>query len=311
MTTADYQQPAAESIVTYLNEIGSEPLLTFSEEQELAGSIDAGRKAAQRLEQEQHRISAEEERRLCTLVEAGERSRAKLISANLRLVVSIARRYQGHGLTLPDLIQEGSLGLMRAVDKFDAGRGLKFSTYATYWIRQSVGRAVADQGRTVRLPVHLGERLSQLSKVRQQLTQQLDRDPTPEEVAAEMGLSAEQVLRAERAALTPASLDEPHGDDGSGALSDTLSDQQEATPLEQVSSQLLRADLHEALSYLTSRERHIIELRYGLGEHPPLTLEQIGRTLNLTRERVRQLEAEALKKLRSPGVGRRLFGYLE
>ncbi|MCU0493274.1 MAG: sigma-70 family RNA polymerase sigma factor [Chloroflexaceae bacterium] len=241
----------------------------------------------------------------------GQRARAQLINSNLRLVVSIARRYQGHGLSLLDLVQEGSLGLMRAVDKFDPSRGLKFSTYATYWIRQSVGRAVADHGRTVRLPVHLGERLSQLARVRQRLIQKLDRDPTHEEVAQEMGLTTEQVVRAEQAALMPFSLDEPQNDDNTNPLADTLSDTHQPTPLEQVSHQLLRDDLSEALSHLTDRERRILELRYGLEGQPPLTLEQIGQTLNLTRERVRQLEGEALKKLRSPVLGQRLHGYLE
>jgi RNA polymerase primary sigma factor len=301
---------AAESIILYLNEIGDEPLLTFAQEQELARVINEGREATRKLSGETP-LLPQERRRLDEHVSAGERARAQLISSNLRLVVSIARRYQGHGLSLLDLIQEGSLGLMRAVDKFDASRGLKFSTYATYWIRQSVGRAIADQGRTVRLPVHLGERLSRLARVRQQLTQRLDRDPTPEEIATELGLTTDQVTRAEQAAMAPASLDEAHTDDGSGSLAEIIADPLQLSPLEEVSHALLRDDLSEALSHLTPRERNILNLRYGLSGETALTLEQIGQRLSLTRERVRQLESEALKKLRDPMLARRIHGYFD
>ncbi len=301
---------ATDTIILYLNEIGDEPLLTFDQEQALARAMAEGLEAANRLAAEPQPPLTERQR-LEQQVAAGERARAQLINSNLRLVVSIARRYQGHGLSLLDLIQEGSLGLMRAVDKFDPGRGLKFSTYATYWIRQSVGRAIADHGRTVRLPVHLGERLSRLARVRQQLIQRLDREPTPEEVASEAGLTPEQVTRAEQAALTPASLDEAHTEDGTGTLAEVISDPLQPSPLDEVSHALLRDDLSEAMSHLTSRERHILCLRYGLYGETALTLEQIGQRLNLTRERVRQLESEALKKLRDPLLGRRLHGYFE
>ncbi|NTW02213.1 MAG: sigma-70 family RNA polymerase sigma factor [Oscillochloris sp.] len=300
----------ADSIILYLNEIGDEPLLTFDQEQELASAMQIGRDAARRLHDE-HPLISTERWRLEHQVSTGSAARAQLINSNLRLVVSIARRYQGHGLGLLDLIQEGSLGLMRAVDKFDPSRGLKFSTYATYWIRQSVGRAIADHGRTVRLPVHLGERLSRLARARQNLIQQLDRDPTPEEVANELGITPEQVTRAEQAALIPASLDEAHTDDGNGALAEVIADPLEPTPLEQVAHGLLRDDLSEAMSHLTQRERQILSLRYGLAGEHALTLEQIGQRLNLTRERVRQLESEAFKKLRDPHLGRRLHGYFE
>ncbi len=300
----------ADSIILYLNEIGDEPLLTFDQEQELARVMHEGLAASQRLACNAP-VATSERRRLEQQVAAGDRARAQLIHSNLRLVVSIARRYQGHGLSLLDLIQEGSVGLMRAVDKFDPSRGLKFSTYATYWIRQSVGRAIADHGRTVRLPVHLGERLARLARARQQLTQRLDREPTAEEVASEVGLTTEQVTRAEQAALMPASLDEPHTEDGTGTLAEIIADPLQLSPLEQVSHTLLQDDLSEALSHLTQRERHIIRLRYGLDGENALTLEQIGQRLNLTRERVRQLESEALKKLRDPLLGRRLHGYFE
>ncbi len=312
MTNSVYTSPvAAESIILYLNEIGDEPLLTFDQEQDLAHTIEAGRAARHGLVCADSPLALAERQRLEQQANAGDEARARLINCNLRLVVSIARRYQGHGLSLLDLIQEGSLGLMRAVDKFDPRRGFKFSTYATYWIRQSVGRAIADQSRTVRLPVHLGERLARLSRVRQQLAQRLDREPTPEEVAQELGLSLDQVARAEQAALTPASLDEPHTEDGSGSLAEIVSDPLQLSPLEEVSHDLLRDDLCEALSHLNSRERSILQLRYGLGGATAMTLEQIGRQLSLTRERVRQLESEALKKLRDPHLGRRLHGYFD
>lgn len=306
--TGGLQPP--DSIITYLNEIGREPLLTFVQEQDLAGRLQAGRVASQRLI-ESHLLASSERQPLQQAVSEGQHARAQLINSNLRLVVSIARRYQGHGLSLLDLIQEGTLGLMRAVDKFDPKRGLKFSTYATYWVRQSVGRAIADHGRTVRLPVHLGERLSRLSRVRQQLIQQLDREPTPDELAGELGLTTEQVTRAEQAAMMPCSLDEAQTDDGSATLAETIADPSQLTPLEEVSQTLLRDDIAAAMAYLTGRERDILRLRYGLSDGNPMTLEQIGKQLNLTRERVRQLETEALKKLRDPLLGRRLRGYLE
>jgi RNA polymerase primary sigma factor len=299
----------ADSIILYLNEIGDEPLLTFDQEQDLAQKMLAGRESRARLAEEE--LSPRERARLETQAHHGERARAQLINSNLRLVVSIARRYQGHGLTLLDLIQEGSLGLMRAVDKFDPTRGLKFSTYATYWIRQSVGRAIADHGRTVRLPVHLGERLSRLARVRQELIQRLDRDPTAEELAVELGLTVEQVTRAEQASMTPASLDETHTEDGTGSLAEIIADPLQLSPLEQVTHSLLRDDLTSAMAHLSQRERNILRLRYGLEGETAHTLEQIGRRLSLTRERVRQLEGEALKKLRDPLLGRRLHGYFE
>ncbi len=312
MTNPAYSSPGtAESIILYLNEIGDEPLLTFDQEQDLARLMNDGKEAGHHMAHDEHPVPPSDRRRLEERMSSGERARAQLINSNLRLVVSIARRYQGHGLSLLDLIQEGSLGLMRAVDKFDPTRGFKFSTYATYWIRQSVGRAIADHGRTVRLPVHLGERLSRLARVRQLLTQRLDREPTAEEVAAELGLTPDQVIRAEQAALTPASLDEAHTDDGTGTLAEIIADPLQLSPLEEVSHDLLRDDLSEAMSHLTPRERNILQLRYGLSGETALTLEQIGQRLNLTRERVRQLESEALKKLRDPLLGRRLHGYFD
>lgn len=300
---------ASDTIVLYLNEIGAEPLLSFEQEQQLAHAMAQGRRATERLVNEPL-LPIAEKQRLAAQVAAGEQARAQLINSNLRLVVSIARRYQGHGLALLDLIQEGSVGLMRAVDKFDASRGLKFSTYATYWIRQSIGRAIADHSRTVRLPVHLGERLSRLSRLRQELAQQLDREPTLEELANAAGLTIEQVERAEQAGLTPASLDEAHTEDGGGALAEILTDPLQPTPFEEVSESMLQADVQAALSQLSPRERNILRLRYGLDGEPMHTLEQIGQRLRLTRERVRQLEHEALRKLRDPSLHPQLQGYV-
>ncbi len=300
---------ASDPIVLYLNEIGAEPLLTFEQEQQLAQTIAQGRRATERLNNEPL-LPVAEKQRLMAQVQAGEQARAQLINSNLRLVVSIARRYQGHGLTLLDLIQEGSVGLMRAVDKFDASRGLKFSTYATYWIRQSIGRAIADHSRTVRLPVHLGERISRLSRIRQELAQKLDREPTLEELAEAAGLTVEQVERAEQACLTPTSLDEPHTVDGSGALAEILTDPLQPTPFDEVSEAMLQADVQQALKQLSPRERNILRLRYGLDGEQMHTLEQIGQRLHLTRERVRQLEHEALRKLRDPALHPQLQGYV-
>jgi RNA polymerase primary sigma factor len=212
---------------------------------------------------------------------------------------------------LLDLVQEGNLGLMRAVDKFEANRGLKFSTYATYWLRQSVGRAVADSSRTVRLPVHMGERLSILAKTRQRLAQEFERDPTIEELAEATGLTIQQISRAERARMSPASLEAVRDENSTFTLEHSLADRAQESLLDQAARSLLRDDVHEAMSHLTAREREIISLRYGLHDDTPRTLEEVGRILDLTRERIRQLEGEALKKLRDPALGRRLRGYLE
>nr|AAB07553.1 SigC [Chloroflexus aurantiacus J-10-fl] len=299
---------ASDPIVLYLNEIGAEPLLTFEQEQHLAQTMSQGRRAAERLHNEPL-LPLAEKQRLIAQVNAGT-GRAQLINSNLRLVVSIARRYQGHALSLLDLIQEGSVGLMGAVDKFDASRGLKFSTYATYWIRQSIGRAIADHSRTVRLPVHLGERLSRLSRLRQELSQQLDREPTLEELAAGCRPERRAGRTAEQAGLAPTSLDEPHTEDGGGALAEILTDPLQPTPFDEVSESMLQADVQHALQQLSPRERSILRLRYGLDGEPMHTLEQIGQRLRLTRERVRQLEHEALRKLRDPSLHPQLQGYV-
>jgi RNA polymerase primary sigma factor len=302
--------PVAESLTEYLNEIGRLPLLSFNEEQNLAESYRHGRAAAEALEAGAY-ANLDERKKLEELVAHGEHARSTLINANLRLVVSIARRYQGHGLSLLDLVQEGNLGLMRAVDKFDGDRGLKFSTYATYWVRQSVGRAVADGARTVRLPVHMGERLSMIARLRQRLTQDMGREPTTEELAEAAGLTMQQLHRAEQASQTTYSLEAARDESGSFTLEHVLADQNQEPLLDQAAQTLLRDDLREAMSHLTSREREILTLRYGLGDGTAHTLEEVGRILGLTRERIRQLEAEAMKKLRDPRLGKRLRGYFD
>ncbi|MBC8077123.1 MAG: sigma-70 family RNA polymerase sigma factor [Chloroflexales bacterium] len=305
----DEAAPLHESLTDYLNEIGRQPLLSFAEEQLLAARHHSGREAASRLEANQ--CGNDERRELECAVERGHEARAQLISSNLRLVVSIARRYQGHGLGLLDLVQEGNLGLMRAVDKFEANRGLKFSTYATYWVRQSVGRAVADSSRTVRLPVHMGERLTLLARTRQRLSQELEREPTPQELADATGLTMPQVVRAERARMAPMSLEAARDDNGGYTLEQSLADRNQEALDDQAARNLLRDDVREAMSHLTTREREILCLRYGLEDGTTRTLEEVGRLLELTRERIRQLEGEALKKLRDPVLGRRLHGYLD
>lgn len=307
---SDVPAPTAESLTDYLNEIGRQPLLTFAEEQKLADWHTKGRVAAESLHTGAF-TTAEERRQLEQAVARGNGARAQLINSNLRLVVSIARRYQGHGLSLLDLVQEGNLGLMRAVDKFDGERGLKFSTYATYWVRQSVGRAVADGSRTVRLPVHMGERLTMLTRTRQRMTQDLGREPTKEELAEATGLTVQQLARAEQACQTTYSLDAARDDSGSFTLEHVISDDTQESLIDQAARRLLRDDLREAMSHLTTREHEILSLRYGLEGGSAHTLEEVGKILNLTRERIRQLEAEALKKLRDPHLGKRLRGYLD
>lgn len=308
--TSDAPTPVAESLTDYLNEIGRQPLLSFAEEQHLADSHRKGRVAAEHLRTGVCG-SLEERRLLEQTIARGNSARAQLINSNLRLVVSIARRYQGHGLSLLDLVQEGNLGLMRAVDKFDGERGLKFSTYATYWVRQSVGRAVADGARTVRLPVHMGERLSMLTRTRQRITQEIGREPSNEELAEATGLTLQQIVRAEQASQATYSLEAARDENDNFALEHILSDEREEPLLDQAARHLLRDDLLEAMSHLTTREREILSLRYGLEGGSAHTLEEVGKILNLTRERIRQLEAEALKKLRDPMLGRRLRGYLD
>jgi RNA polymerase primary sigma factor len=262
-------EPSLDSLRLYLREIGRVPLLTADQEVYLARRIERGDMAA----------------------------KAQMIEANLRLVVSIAKGYLGRGLSFLDLIQEGSLGLIRAVEKFDYRRGYKFSTYATWWIRQAVTRAIADKARTIRIPVHMVERLNKVVLAERRLVQQLAREPDPEEIAAELELSADEVREIVRMASAPVSLERPVGEDGEARLGDFVEDESAASPLELAALAVRRRALRQVLDSLPERERHVIELRYGLDGAAPRTLEQVGRTFGVTRERIRQIEHATLKQL--------------
>lgn len=303
-------EPALDAVQHYLQEIGRVALLTASEEVELAERMERGDAAQERLTSAED-LSPQLRRALEQDVARGNEARRHLIQANLRLVVSIAKKYIGRGLSLLDLIQEGNIGLMRAVEKFDYRKGNRFSTYATWWIRQAVTRAIAEQGRTIRLPVHMSESVGQVKRAAERLSQSLERQPTAEEIAIALGQPIERVQRVIEAARRPVSLETPVGDEGEHTLGDFLQDDELPTPTDFASQQLLRSDLAQALNHLTERERRIIDLRYGLADGQRRTLEEVGKVLGMTRERARQIEAEALRRLRQPDVGQHLRDYLE
>jgi RNA polymerase sigma factor (sigma-70 family) len=281
----------------YLSELGSYPLLTADQEVELARAIEVGRAAE--LELAADDVTRARRAVLEREVAAADAARRTFIQSNLRLVVSIAKRYQGTGMTLLDLIQEGNLGLMRAVEKFDHRKGFKFSTYATWWIRQSIGRGIADKGRTIRLPSHLVDTMAVVSKASATMLKTLGREPTPAELADETGLAEDRVRVALRAAPDLVSLSASIGEDD-GELGDLLADDNAEAPFEAAALSLARADLQTLLDYLNPREREILSLRFGLQGEQPLTLDEVGRLFNVTRERIRQIEAKALTKLRHP-----------
>lgn len=300
---------SVDAVRLYLNEIGRVDLLSAADEVDLAKRIEAGVHAAQILDSLDH-LGPEQRARLRRIERYGRRAKSELIEANLRLVVSIAKRYVGRGLLFPDLIQEGNLGLMRAVDKFDPTRGYKFSTYATWWIRQMISRSIADQSRTIRIPVHLVETMNKIKKVERQLVQTLGREPTVEEVARACELDVERVEEFRRLAIDPASLDAPVGEDGDASMGELIEDANATVPVEAASYLLLQRHLSVVLEELSERERTVIERRFGLRNAEPHTLEQVGAELGLTRERIRQIEAKALAKLRHPSYAEALEGYL-
>jgi RNA polymerase primary sigma factor len=304
------EPPVLDAVQHYLQEIGRVSLLTASEEIELAERMERGDAALSRLEDAEE-MNTQLRYALETDVYRGEEARRHLIQANLRLVVSIAKKYVGRGLSLLDLIQEGNIGLMRAVEKFDYHKGNRFSTYATWWIRQAVTRAIAEQGRTIRLPVHMSESVGQVKRAAEKLSQSLERQPTAEEIAIALGQPIDRIQRILEAARRPVSLETPVGDEGEHTLGDFLPDEELPNPTEFAAQQMLRHDLATALDSLSERERRIIDLRYGLIDGQRRTLEEVGKVLGMTRERARQIEAEALRRLRQPEVGQHLRDYLE
>ncbi|WP_322802666.1 sigma-70 family RNA polymerase sigma factor [Thermoflexus sp.] len=297
-----------DTLALYLKEVGRIPLLTPEEEVALAQRIERGRQAERRLAQ--GNLSPEERRRLEEIAADGRAAQDHLILANTRLVISVAKKYIGRGLPLSDLIQEGNIGLIRAVKKFDWRRGHKFSTYATWWIRQAVTRAIADQSRTIRVPVHMGDQINRLLRLQQQLAQELGRDPTVEELAEAMAIPPSRVEQLLQMARQPVSLEAPTDDEEESVLGDFIEDRGVTSPAEAVSQQMLREILHEALATLSPREVRILKLRYGLVDGRMYTLEEVGRKLGVTRERVRQIEAQALARLRHPIYARRLREFL-
>ena len=297
----------------YLKEIGKVPLLTAAEEIDLAMKIEAGVAAAAELdkaEEEGRELERREKRRLGRVEQVGIDAKQQLIEANLRLVVSIAKRYVGRGMLFLDLIQEGNLGLIRAVEKFDYTKGFKFSTYATWWIRQAITRAIADQARTIRIPVHMVETINKLVRVQRQLLQDLGRDPTPEEIGEEMGMSAERVREIQKISQEPVSLETPIGEEEDSQLGDFIEDAQAVAPPEAASDSMLREQLDQVLDGLADRERKVIKLRFGLEDGHPRTLEEVGREFGVTRERIRQIESKTLAKLRHPSRSGKLKDYM-
>jgi len=297
----------------YLKEIGKVNLLTSEEEVALAQEMVAGSEAAGQLaelEREGQEIPREVREELERLIKKGERAKQRLAEANLRLVVSIAKRYVGRGMQFLDLIQEGNLGLIKAVEKFDFTKGFKFSTYATWWIRQAITRAIADQARTIRIPVHMVETINKVIRVSRQLLQELGHDPTPEEIAKEMGMPVERVREILKIAQEPVSLETPIGEEEDSHLGDFIPDEDASEPAEAASFTLLKEQLVEVLSTLTPREEKVLKLRFGIEDGRTRTLEEVGKEFNVTRERIRQIEAKALRKLRHPSRSKKLRDFL-
>ena len=310
----------------YLKEIGKVALLTAEEEMDLAQRMEVGRDVLERLrtlEDELEDAEDEEEKaelqayiddfreKNADAIYRGKEAKDKLCEANLRLVVSIAKRYVGRGMLFLDLIQEGNLGLLKAVDKFDWRKGFKFSTYATWWIRQSITRSIADQARTIRIPVHMVETINKQVRITRQLLQELGRDPTPEEIAEEMEIPVEKVREISKIAQEPVSLETPIGEEEDSHLGDFIPDEDVPSPVDAAAFSMLREQLNEVLATLTDREQEVLRLRFGLDDGRQRTLEEVGQQFKVTRERIRQIEAKALKKLRSPSRNRKLKEYLD
>ncbi len=302
----------------YLKEIGKVDLLSPEEEQELAEQMTAGAEAVEaigKLEADreagvENPMTAEQEAAYRKAIKAGDRAKKRLAEANLRLVVSIAKRYVGRGMLFLDLIQEGNLGLIKAVEKFDSSKGFKFSTYATWWIRQAITRAIADQARTIRIPVHMVETINKVIRVSRQLLQELGHDPSPEEIAAEMDMPVDRVRDILKIAQEPVSLETPIGEEEDSHLGDFIPDDDAPEPAEAASFMLLKEQLVEVLKTLTPREEKVLRLRFGIEDGHTRTLEEVGKEFNVTRERIRQIEAKALRKLRHPSRSKKLKDFL-
>lgn len=297
----------------YLKEIGKVPLLTAEQEIDLAKAMEAGIDAQKTLDEDEgkNKLSDEKKKELNQIIYEGEEAKKRLAEANLRLVVSIAKRYVGRGMLFLDLIQEGNLGLIKAVEKFDFRKGFKFSTYATWWIRQAITRAIADQARTIRIPVHMVETINKLIRVSRQLLQELGREPLPEEVAKEMNLPVERVREILKISQEPVSLETPIGEEEDSHLGDFIQDDNVPVPADAAAFTLLKEQLVEVLDTLTEREQKVLRLRFGLDDGRARTLEEVGKEFNVTRERIRQIEAKALRKLRHPSRSRKLKDYLD
>ncbi|MCW6009532.1 RNA polymerase sigma factor [Micromonospora sp. CPCC 205371] len=305
---------SADSVRAYLKQIGKVPLLNAEQEVELAKRIEAGLYASERLraaEEGEEKLPTQMFRDLSWISRDGERAKNHLLEANLRLVVSLAKRYTGRGMAFLDLIQEGNLGLIRAVEKFDYTKGYKFSTYATWWIRQAITRAMADQARTIRIPVHMVEVINKLGRIQRELLQDLGREPTPEELAKEMDITPEKVLEIQQYAREPISLDQTIGDEGDSQLGDFIEDSEAVVAVDAVSFSLLQDQLQQVLQTLSEREAGVVRLRFGLTDGQPRTLDEIGQVYGVTRERIRQIESKTMSKLRHPSRSQVLRDYLD
>ena len=294
----------------YLQEIGQVPLLSAEQEVVLAKQMESGDEASARLERCDYN-TREERYSLAVQVDRGNDARQHLIQANLRLVVSIAKKYTSYGLTMMDLVQEGNIGLMRAVEKFDYTKGHKFSTYATWWIRQAITRAIADQARTIRIPVHMVETINRLMRESRRMLQELGREPTDEELSRVLGMPVEKVRSIRKTSLEPVSLETPVGQEEDSQLGDFIEDSKVLAPSDAASHQMLREQVEQVLNQLTERERRVLQLRFGLEDGHSRTLEEVGKEFGVTRERIRQIEVKALRKLRHPRLGKKLRDYLE
>ena len=303
--------PTNDPVRMYLKEIGRVALLSAQEEVDLAKRIETGLVAAERFEAGKERLSDSELMELNWLQHDGGRAKQHLVEANLRLVVSIAKRYVGRGMAFLDLIQEGNLGLIRAVEKFDYSKGFKFSTYATWWIRQAITRAIADQARTIRIPVHMVETINKLARIQRQLLQDYGREPTADEIARQMELSPEKVREIQKISQEPVSLETPIGEEEDSNLGDFIEDTEAIIPVERASFRLLQEQLNSVLYTLSGREKEVIEMRFGLRDGQPRTLEDVGKRFGVTRERIRQIESKTLSKLRHPSRSQKLRDYLE